>query len=115
MQQISVRSDWVPAQHCTLPTAEQPFRLAEFERLFRSAMRTVTRVSPTLLQLELDASAEQTARDLAQRESGCCSFFTFTFASGRETVQMDIAVPQEHTDVLAGIAAQAGAAIEAIQ
>jgi len=112
MQRAEAHDDWVPAGECTLPTADQPLRVAEFDRLFRTATRTVTRPAPTLLRLELHASAEQTARDLANRESGCCSFFDFTVSRDRETVRMNIEVPAEHTHVLTGIEAQATAALE---
>ncbi|WP_063711432.1 MULTISPECIES: thioredoxin family protein [Nocardia] len=53
---------WAPVDACTLPTAEQPLRKAEFAGLFSAALRGVQRVSPTLLHLELDATAESTAR-----------------------------------------------------
>jgi len=51
----------------------------------------------------------QQARDLANRESGCCSFFCFTGTSDHETVRMDIEVPAEYTHVLTGIESQATA------
>lgn len=98
---------WVPMDACTLPTAEQPFRLAEFDDLFTSALQRVDRVAPTRLRLELAATAEAKARDLAARESECCSFFTFTFgADGSDTVRMDIDVPTGRVDVLDGVVAQ---------
>ena len=54
---------------CTLPTAERPLRLAEFDDLFATALRGQQRLSPTRLRLRLDPVAEQAARDLAVRES----------------------------------------------
>ncbi|PSK98670.1 hypothetical protein CLV30_11953 [Haloactinopolyspora alba] len=86
---------------CTLPTAEQPLRVAEFESLFATALRSVTRRSPTELLLVLDGSPETQAgaRDLATRESGCCSFFTFTFTG----TELTVTVPSAHQDVLDGL------------
>ncbi|QIS02239.1 hypothetical protein F5X71_07840 [Nocardia brasiliensis] len=106
----SARS-WAPVDGCTLPTAAQPLREAEFAALFAAAVRTVQRCSPTLLRLGLAAAAERTARELAARESGCCSFFTFTFTPrDSETVWLNIEVPASRVDVLDGLAAQASAA-----
>src|SRR5690348_16526591 len=62
---------------CTLPTAERPLRLAEFQTLFATALRGQERLSPTHLRWRIDPAAESTARDLTARESECCSFFAF--------------------------------------
>jgi hypothetical protein len=47
------------------------------------------------------------ARDLAERESQCCSFFAFTFtrgdASQDETLEMSVSVPGAHVAVLDGV------------
>ncbi|MGX1778489.1 hypothetical protein ACWIGW_40725 [Nocardia brasiliensis] len=103
-----VQLRWAPMQGCTLPTAAQPVREAEFAALFAAAVRTVQRPSPNVLRLVVAAAAEQTARDLAARESGCCSFFTFEFTPrGPDTVWMDIKVPAARVAVLDGLAAQA--------
>ncbi|GAB7191026.1 hypothetical protein NUM3379_17330 [Kineococcus sp. NUM-3379] len=57
---------------CTLPTAEQPLRVAEFDKLFRQAAGDVQRPEPTRLVVEVAAvpgRAEQVAvlDALAQR------------------------------------------------
>ncbi|MGW5381802.1 hypothetical protein [Nocardia sp. NPDC003963] len=104
-------SAWVPVQVCTLPTREQPLRVAEFDALFRDAARSIVRLSPTRLRVELSANAEAAARELAARESQCCSFFTFGFTRGagaEAPVWMDIAVPAERFEVLDGLAARTG-------
>src|SRR5579883_1403977 len=104
MEEIPV---WV-ADACTLPTAEQPLRVAEFDQLFTDALRAIRRVSPTHLELKLDATAETMARDLTARETSCCSFFTFHLTpTGDGLVRMDIEVPAEHRDVLDGLGARA--------
>ncbi|MGW0504082.1 hypothetical protein [Micromonospora sp. NPDC003241] len=103
---------WVP-QACTLPTAERPLRLAEFDDLFAVALRGCDRTGPTLLRLFLDAppQIEATARDLTVRESGCCSFFAFTFTRTPEHLLLDVAVPVEQAEVLDGLAARARAVL----
>lgn len=106
--QPSDRLGWVPVEACTLPTAEQPLRLAEFAGLFTTALRGVVRPAPTRLRLTIDAAAQDRARDLAWRESNCCSFFTFTFIpTGGGSVWLDVDVPATHVEVLDGLAAQA--------
>jgi hypothetical protein len=98
---------WVP-EACTLPTAQQPLRVAEFDDLFAGALRSVERLTPTAVRLWLAASAEATARDLAAREAECCSFFTFTFEPpGDGAMAMTVSVPSGHDTVLDALAARA--------
>lgn len=90
---------------CTLPTAERPTREAEFDTLFASWVLAARRVDRLRLRLELDPSTVEAARDLAARETSCCSFFTFTF----EERTMDIAVSEPHVEVLDAMAERVGA------
>lgn len=85
---------------CSLPTNEQPLRIAEFDRLFAESVLRFRRTDATKLDLVLSAEAEGAARDLATRETACCSFFGFQFASAGPRVVMSITVPESHTDVL---------------
>jgi hypothetical protein len=96
---------WVP-EACTLLTAEQPLRLAEFDAL--SATGSGVRLSPTQLRLDLGADVDA-IRDLARRESECCSFFTFTITTPQPgRVCLDIEVPAGHVNVLDALAKRAG-------
>lgn len=98
---------------CTLPTAEQPLRLAEFDELFAAAVREVDQIDATHARLHLvgPAGLAATVRDLTARETECCSFFHFTVAGevngDREAVILDIAVPPQHGDVLASLSTRA--------
>ena len=92
---------------CTLPTAEQPSRLAEFDDLFAGSRRDITTAGPTRARLTLAGPAGLAAsvRDLTARESRCCAFFAFTVTAGPaadgESVTLDVEVPQhDQTSVL---------------
>jgi hypothetical protein len=98
---------WVPAS-CTLPTVEQPIRVAEFDDLFIS-VQSAERLDPTTLRLTMPAEAEAQARDLAGRESSCCSFFGFDFTPVGEVLEMTVTVPSAHMAVLDAFAARAAA------
>jgi hypothetical protein len=100
--------EWVP-QACTLPTEEQPLRLAEWDALLATQTAAPHRPEPLRVRLELPAGAEceERTRDLAERENGCCSFFDFTVTGGPEGVVLDIAVGQEHEVVLSALAERA--------
>ena len=74
---MTMPGDWAP-DDCTLPTAERPLRVAEFDEFFTVVLR-FDRPQPTRLDLVLPRDAEATDRYLADRESECCSFFTFGF------------------------------------
>lgn len=98
---------WVP-QSCTLPTEEQPLRIAEFDTLFADALRLVERPDPTRTRLVLDPAAEPAARSLADRETSCCSFFTFTFDHDESgLLLMDITVPEAQVGVLDAVTERA--------
>ncbi|MFF0533150.1 hypothetical protein ACFYT3_32895 [Nocardia amikacinitolerans] len=101
---------WVP-HACTLPTAEQPIRIAEFDRFFAESARTARRTGRARLELVLDPAAEAVARDLAARESSCCSFFSFDFATTEAGLVMGVGVPDTYVDVLDAFAARADTAI----
>lgn len=85
-------------------------RVAEFDVLFRESVLRWTRISRTRLELTLAAQAWAAASDLAARESGCCSFFTFTFESSVSGVVMAIEVPASQVAVLDAVTARVAAA-----
>ncbi|MGW5440507.1 hypothetical protein [Nocardia asteroides] len=95
---------------CTLPTVEQPIRVAEFDRLFAEGVRALRRPAPTRLELDLSVDAEAAGRDLAARESQCCSFFAFDFRADANAVVMGVEVPPAYTDVLDAFAERVGSA-----
>jgi hypothetical protein len=114
-------ADWVPVEACTLPTAEQPLRVAEFDTLFAASLRAVEPPAgaATRARLVLAGSADLPGRvqRLADAETACCSFFTFTLTpltadpsgDGADTamVALDIEVPATRTDVLAALVQRA--------
>ncbi|MEP6696308.1 MAG: hypothetical protein ABJA34_05440 [Pseudonocardiales bacterium] len=95
---------------CTLPTAQQPVRLGEIKALLASSVESLSRLEAGLLRLTLTADAAVAARtaDLLVRESGCCSFFTFTLTITDGRLTLDVAVPPAHGQVLDGMAGWAG-------
>lgn len=100
---------WVAPDACTLPTAEQPLRMAEFDALFVAALRGLDRPARTRLRLILDGLAEEQVRDLVARESVCCSFFTFTVGPGAAgRLHLDVEVPPARVGVLDAVATRAG-------
>ncbi|MGW0891534.1 hypothetical protein [Saccharopolyspora sp. NPDC002578] len=100
--------EWVP-RSCTLPTAERPLRVAEWDALFAARWTEVSRPEPLRVRLALsgDAGVQEQVSDLADRESGCCSFFAFTTTVGDTGVHLDIAVDQAHEPVLSALVDQA--------
>ncbi|MEU4625183.1 hypothetical protein AB0G04_35070 [Actinoplanes sp. NPDC023801] len=100
---------------CTLPTAAQPLRLAEFDSLFATAVRQVDQLDATHTRLRMTGppGLAATVRDLTVRETGCCSFFAFTVATESaadgEVVILDVAVPERHAGALASLTRRASA------
>ncbi|MFG2076323.1 hypothetical protein [Nonomuraea maritima] len=64
------------------------------------------------LRLDLAFSPDNAARaaDLAARENGCCSFFTFTLTVAGGSLALEVTVPAEHVQVLDALHARAGTA-----
>jgi hypothetical protein len=102
---------WAP-EACTLPAADRPLRVAEFDTLFTGSLRGLDRYEATGLRMELEPSPETAARaaNLVMRETGCCSFFTFALVVTGGSLRLDITVPATQTAVLEALASRAAAA-----
>lgn len=93
---------------CTLPTAERPLRLAEFDDLFATSVRGVRRRGDgVLMQLTGTEGLRERVRDLAARETACCSFFTFTIEGTDQDLTLGISVPPDRREILDALAERA--------
>ncbi|ALG15081.1 hypothetical protein [Kibdelosporangium phytohabitans] len=103
---VAGAASWVP-EACTLPTAEQPLREAEFDDLFAAAVRGIERPEPSLLRLELAPTADvaETVAGLVVRETACCSFFQFTLTATAGRLALEVA--SAPVEVLTALAARA--------
>ena len=92
---------WVP-DACTLPTDQQPLRVAEFDELFAIGVSEINRVDDLRVRFELrpDPGVAGMAANLAVRETDCCSFFEFTQIASGGRLTLDLTVPTEHAAVL---------------
>ncbi|MEU4606090.1 hypothetical protein AB0F43_24140 [Kribbella sp. NPDC023972] len=99
-------TNWA-TEACTLPTADQPLRVAEFDALFAEHLKGAARVNPTTLDLSLAAEAHASAADLTARETECCSFFRFELTPlGDDRLRLRIGVPPAHVGVLDALSAR---------
>jgi len=102
---------WVPVDACTLPTADQPLRVAEWDALFTTSSRAVERHGATLARIVLtgDESLAARVQQLADAETACCSFFTFTVTplDDDTAVALDVEVPPTRADVLTALVERA--------
>lgn len=101
---------WVPIDACTLPTVEQPVRVAEFDALFAQTLAHIQQDSAVGARFVLTGGADlvERAQRLADRETGCCSFFAFTITpTGADSVVMDVVVPDERAEVLTALVQRA--------
>lgn len=106
-----ISPSWVP-EACTLPTAEQPLRVASFDQFFASAVQDVTRPEPGRVRLNLRPGHEIAARaaELAAAETECCSFFIFTLTVAGGGLTLDVSAGPAHAAVLDALARRAAAA-----
>ena len=112
-ENLIASDDWVP-EACTLPTIEQPLRRAEFDDLFAQDVVSLIRESPQRIRLELrpDPDAAARAANLAVKETGCCSFFTFGLTITDGTVSLMVSAASAHEPVLTALAARAVSRLE---
>ncbi|MBT2517178.1 hypothetical protein J7E29_07010 [Streptomyces sp. ISL-90] len=96
---------------CTLPTAERPIRLVEFDELLTDSVRSAERDSATHLTMRLqrDEDLEAVTRDFAAREAECCSFFDFTITADGNDIVLRIGVPPQHASILDSLQARSAA------
>lgn len=95
--------EWSDVEACTLPTADRPLRVAEFDALFGTSLQSIEQSSDTDARLVLsgDQSIADRVRQLAEAETACCSFFTFTITEPQPGhVDLAIEVPPAHAEVL---------------
>jgi hypothetical protein len=121
----SAPADWVAVDACTLPTADQPLRVAEFDDLVATALRAIERPDDSgRARLVLGGGDDLAARvqRLTDAETACCSFFTFTLTPLTESeadttdgtvLALDIEVPDAGADVLAALVQRAEQARQA--
>lgn len=100
--------DLLTTDACTLPTQQRPLRLAEFDDLFARAARSVTRQGLAVrIHLVGDRGLRERVRDLAERESTCCSFFTFLVEGREDDLMLTVSAPAERREILDALALRA--------
>src|SRR5262245_34762658 len=94
---------------CTLQAAARPGRVAEFDEAFAAGLRHAERVRRTHASWGRrgDRGRGEALAGLLDRESQCCSFFTFGQRAEGDTVTVDVTVPPGHADALAVLAGRA--------
>lgn len=94
---------------CTMPTTERPLRLAEFDALFAANVDRVERTEGGGVRLHLRGTDGLVGRvrDLAEHETACCSFFTFTVDGTDQDLTLDGAVPPARQRILDALANRA--------
>ena len=107
------RLAWAEVEACTLPSADRPLRVADFDALFAAHLRRVERPAATEARLVMagGAGVADRVQRLADAESACCSFFDFTVAERRGEVTLGVVVPAAYADVLAGLVSRAASAL----
>jgi len=104
---------WAEVEACTLPTADRPLRVADFDALFAAHLVRVERPTRTRARLVMAAGegVADRVRRLAEAESSCCSFFVFTVTARHDEVTLGVTVPAAYADVLAGLVSRAASAL----
>ena len=94
---------------CTLPTAERPLRIAEWDAFFATAVTGAGRSASqqATFRLRPDAAVAAQGADLVVRETQCCSFFTFGLIASGGGLELTVTVPPAQTPVLDAILDQA--------
>jgi hypothetical protein len=105
---------WVAPEACTLPTVEQPLRVAEFDAMFSRWLVRIRRTGDTRAELVLrdEAGVSERAADLTAREASCCSFFAFDLEPRDGELVLTVQVPSAHAAVRAALVVRAESAAQ---
>jgi hypothetical protein len=104
---------WAEVAACTLPSADRPLRVADFDALCAAYLVRAERTRPTAARLVMAGGpgvADRVQR-LADAESSCCAFFDFAVSDDGDEVVLDVSVPPTYADVLAGLVSRAASAL----
>jgi hypothetical protein len=100
--------DLLTTEACTMPTAERPIRLSEFDDLFTACLvELAADEAGVRMHLHGDSGLRDRVLDLTARETQCCSFFTFSVDGTGAEVDLSITVPPARRDILDRLAARA--------
>jgi hypothetical protein len=99
---------WPVEEFCTLPAAAQPFRLMEFDELFRSQIKPPRRIDRHRVEFTFAGAGDMYVQvsDLVARETACCSFFEFSITqhprdlAGEDHLVLRVGVLAGRDDVL---------------
>jgi len=106
---MNIDEDWCAPSACSLEPAEQPGRVAEWDALFATAVRSVLPVHGGVRLLLAPAPGRASVvADLAEREAQCCAFLSFDLAVTSSTLVLAVTADDEHGDVVAMLAGRAG-------
>ncbi len=92
---------------CTLPTVDRPLRLAEFDALFALVTSVDHEGHVARLHLSGPPTLHEQVIDLTERESQCCSFFTFAVDGTESEVDLRITAPAPRAAIVAALVARA--------
>lgn len=107
---MNVTQDWCAPEACSLSSADQPARVAEWDVLFDGGVRAVTPVKDGVrLELAPVAGRASVVADLADREARCCEFLRFEVAIGAEMLALTVRADPSHSSVVEALAARAAA------
>jgi len=84
---------------CTLDVNELPDRLAEWRHLAEHAVDRADIDQGVRVRFGRSVSAADVA-DLAAREQGCCSFFTFTIHIAADGTTLDVTAPADARELV---------------
>ncbi len=103
----------VPTLHCRPPSSgRQPdtncARGLAIRTLFAANVRSVERCRADVrIRLTGGVGLRERVRDLTDRESSCCSFFTFALAGTDQDLTLDVSVPAARQEILDALAVRA--------
>lgn len=86
---------------CTLEPGDVRSQLGEWQEALRQDVDRSERVSPNRLELSLLPDADiGSVITLAQRETACCAFFSFTIEIQADRLVLAVEVPNDAVEIL---------------
>ncbi len=105
---MDAQHDWCAPSACSLEPAEQAGRVAEWDALFASSVRSVGPADGGVRLLLAPAPGRASlVADLVDREAQCCAFLAFGLSVTSSTLALTVTADDDHADVVAVLAGRA--------
>ena len=91
-----------PPIACTLQPGEMPERMADWQSVLGSALRTLEPPTASRIEFARDVDLAELAR-LIEAEQQCCTFFSFALTVDGRGIALEVGAPDTATEIVSAV------------